>query len=175
MDHAAPATPVLVSVTTMWRRNVRSRACSLNPRRQAPTTPHRRWPAPLKPTAPSASSTAPRCSAPPPADASGNWTFTPTTALTDGSHSLTATATDAAGNVSTATSAFTLTVDTAAPSHASPRQRHGRCRTGHGCAHLGRQHQRRHTDMLAGTAEANSTISILDGTTLLGTTTADAS
>ncbi|WP_269436255.1 Ig-like domain-containing protein [Ralstonia pseudosolanacearum] len=36
------------------------------------------------------------------ADASGNWTFTPTTALTDGSHSLTATATDAAGNVSTA-------------------------------------------------------------------------
>ncbi len=49
------------------------------------------------------------------ADASGNWTFTPTTALTDGSHSLTATATDATGNVSTASSAFTLTVDTDAP------------------------------------------------------------
>ncbi|MGA4424030.1 Ig-like domain-containing protein [Ralstonia nicotianae] len=49
------------------------------------------------------------------ADASGNWTFTPTTALADGSHSLTATATDAAGNVSTATTAFTLTVDTVAP------------------------------------------------------------
>ncbi|WP_412770584.1 Ig-like domain-containing protein, partial [Ralstonia solanacearum] len=40
------------------------------------------------------------------ADASGNWTFTPTTALADGSHSLTATATDAAGNVGTASSAF---------------------------------------------------------------------
>ncbi|WP_328515021.1 Ig-like domain-containing protein [Ralstonia pseudosolanacearum] len=49
------------------------------------------------------------------ADALGSWTFTPTTALIDGSHSLTATATDAAGNVSTASSAFTLTVDTAAP------------------------------------------------------------
>ncbi|MDB0530037.1 Ig-like domain-containing protein, partial [Ralstonia solanacearum] len=49
------------------------------------------------------------------ADASGNWTFTPSTALTDGSHSLTATATDAAGNVGTASSAFTLTVDTDTP------------------------------------------------------------
>ncbi|PNQ33401.1 hemagglutinin, partial [Ralstonia solanacearum] len=46
---------------------------------------------------------------------SGNWTFTPSTALTDGSHSLTATATDAAGNASTSSSAFALTVDTVAP------------------------------------------------------------
>src|SRR4029079_3659641 len=58
------------------------------------------------------------------ANGTGAWTLT-TTALADGAHSFTATATDAAGNVSTATSAFTLgttgsgglnvTIDTAAP------------------------------------------------------------
>ncbi|MBU6188747.1 MAG: FG-GAP repeat protein, partial [Betaproteobacteria bacterium] len=45
----------------------------------------------------------------------GNFTFTPASALADGAYSLTATATDAAGNVSAASSAFRLTVDTAAP------------------------------------------------------------
>ncbi|WP_231676494.1 Ig-like domain-containing protein, partial [Ralstonia pseudosolanacearum] len=90
------------------------------------------------------------------ADASGSWTFTPTTALTDGSHSLTATVTDAAGNVSTASTAFT------------PDRGHGSaCRTGTQPDPTG--------TTLSGTAEANSTISVSDGTTLLGTTTADAS
>ncbi|SOY67892.1 Ig-like domain-containing protein [Cupriavidus taiwanensis] len=45
----------------------------------------------------------------------GAWSFTPTTELADGPHALTATATDAAGNVSSPTAAFNLTVDTAAP------------------------------------------------------------
>ncbi|MBO4121110.1 BapA prefix-like domain-containing protein [Cupriavidus gilardii] len=49
------------------------------------------------------------------ADGTGNWSFTPSTALADGSYSLTATATDAAGNVSGSSTAFNLTVDTAAP------------------------------------------------------------
>ncbi|MGL5193393.1 MAG: DUF4347 domain-containing protein, partial [Chroococcales cyanobacterium] len=42
------------------------------------------------------------------ANADGNWTFTPTTPLTDGSYALTATATDAAGNTSPASSAVNL-------------------------------------------------------------------
>ena len=45
----------------------------------------------------------------------GAFTFTPGTDLAVGLHSLTAKATDAAGNISTATSAFALTVDTIAP------------------------------------------------------------
>ncbi|HIE4432987.1 Ig-like domain-containing protein [Burkholderia multivorans] len=49
------------------------------------------------------------------ADASGNWSFTPTTGLADGAHALTVTATDAAGNVSTPSAAFSINVDTVAP------------------------------------------------------------
>ncbi|MBU9400904.1 BapA prefix-like domain-containing protein [Burkholderia multivorans] len=49
------------------------------------------------------------------ADASGNWTFTPTTGLADGAHALTVTATDASGNVSTPSAAFSINVDTVAP------------------------------------------------------------
>ncbi|MGD7245203.1 Ig-like domain-containing protein, partial [Ralstonia pseudosolanacearum] len=74
------------------------------------------------------------------ADASGNWTFTPATALADGSHSITVTATDAAGNVSTATSAITLTVDTAAPTAPTLNPSDG--------------------TTLSGTAEAGSTVSL---------------
>ncbi|WP_310673178.1 Ig-like domain-containing protein, partial [Burkholderia multivorans] len=49
------------------------------------------------------------------ADASGNWTFTPTTGLSDGAHALTVTATDGSGNVSTPSAAFSINVDTVAP------------------------------------------------------------
>ena len=66
------------------------------------------------------------------ANGSGAWSYT-TAALANGAHSLTATATDAAGNTSAASSALSVTVDTAAP--AKPvhrlvldRQRHGRRR-----------------------------------------------
>ncbi len=74
------------------------------------------------------------------ADGSGNWTFTPTTPLTDGSYSLTATATDAAGNISPASTAFDLTVDTAPPAVPLITQASG--------------------TTIAGTADANSTIAI---------------
>lgn len=47
------------------------------------------------------------------ADSSGHWTFTPSSPLADGTHSFTAT--DTTGNASPASSAFTLTVDTAPP------------------------------------------------------------
>ncbi|MGU5817712.1 Ig-like domain-containing protein, partial [Aeromonas hydrophila] len=46
------------------------------------------------------------------ADASGNWTFTPSSALADGKYTLTVVATDIAGNVSTASDAYTINVVT---------------------------------------------------------------
>ncbi|WP_197346807.1 Ig-like domain-containing protein, partial [Ralstonia pseudosolanacearum] len=92
------------------------------------------------------------------ADASGNWTYTPTTALTDGSHSLTATATDAAGNVSPATSAFTLTVDTAAPATPVIGTVTDAVAPVTGTLTSGGS-TNDPTPTLAGTAEANSTIS----------------
>ena len=48
-------------------------------------------------------------------DNAGRWTFVPSSALAEGGHNLTATATDAAGNVSAASAALALTVDTVAP------------------------------------------------------------
>ncbi|NER78777.1 MAG: hypothetical protein F6K42_04205, partial [Leptolyngbya sp. SIO1D8] len=47
-------------------------------------------------------------------DGSGNWRV-PTSTLTAGAHSITATATDTVGNVGTASSALTMTVDTTVP------------------------------------------------------------
>ncbi len=49
------------------------------------------------------------------ANGSGAWTLTPTGTLSNGAHSLTATATDAAGNTGAASTAMSVTVDTAAP------------------------------------------------------------
>ena len=48
------------------------------------------------------------------ANGSGAWSYT-TAALANGAHSLTATATDAAGNISSASSAMAVTIDTVAP------------------------------------------------------------
>ncbi|WP_197357710.1 Ig-like domain-containing protein, partial [Ralstonia pseudosolanacearum] len=108
------------------------------------------------------------------ADALGSWTFTPTTALIDGSHSLTATATDAAGNVSTASSAFTLTVDTVAPATPVIGTVTDAVAPVTGTITAGGSTNDANPT-LTGIAEGNSTVSIFDGTTLLGTTTADAS
>ena len=54
------------------------------------------------------------------ADASGNWTYTPATPLSYGSHTVYATATDAAGNVSPASSTNTFTVQHTAPVVSGP-------------------------------------------------------
>ncbi|PIF20653.1 hypothetical protein BX596_0001, partial [Enterobacteriaceae bacterium JKS000233] len=45
----------------------------------------------------------------------GSWSFTPEAALTNGQHSLTTTVTDAAGNVSPTSPAFSLNVDAGVP------------------------------------------------------------
>src|SRR5205085_4889706 len=91
---------------------------------------------------------------------SGSWTFT-TGPLTSATHSFTATDVDAAGNVSVASLAKTVIVDTIAP--AAPI--------------IVSDSIAANIVTVFGTAEANSSIKIYDvttGSTLLGTATADA-
>ena len=90
---------------------------------------------------------------------SGAWSFV-TGTLANGAHSFIATDTDAAGNVSTASAALNVTVDTIpppAPVIASDTINSNNSVT------------------LGGSADANSTITLFDGSTELGTATANAS
>ena len=87
-----------------------------------------------------------------------SWSFT-TAALANGSHSFTATATDTAGNTTT-TAAVTATVDTTAP--AAPSITSDVIVNTNEVA-------------LTGTAEANSTVQVYDGATLLGSATTNGS
>lgn len=83
------------------------------------------------------------------ADGAGNWTFTPTTPLADATYTVTATATDAVGNTSTASTGYAFTVDTLAPGLPTVAASNGA--------------------VLSGTAEAGSTV----GLDLNGDGTAD--
>ena len=102
------------------------------------------------------------------ADGSGNWSYT-TGVLANGAHSLTATATDVAGNTSAASSALNVTIDTTAPvvptivSYS----------TDSGTAGDGVTND--NTLTLTGNAQANATVKVYDGATLLGSATADGS
>ncbi|MDN8552380.1 Ig-like domain-containing protein [Citrobacter werkmanii] len=103
--------------------------------------------------------------------ANGTWSVT-TSTLGSGTHTITAVATDAAGNASQPTGGFTLTVDTSAP--ATPILTtvvddvaggvFGNLNNG--------QISNDSRPTLNGTAEVGSTVSVYDGNTLLGTTTA---
>src|ERR1019366_2634690 len=102
------------------------------------------------------------------ANGSGAWSFT-TGALSNAIHSLTATATDAAGNTGVASSALSVTVDTTAPvaptiASFSPDS----ATVGDGITNV-------NVLTLTGTAEANSTVKVYDGATLLGSATANGS
>ncbi|WP_210333757.1 Ig-like domain-containing protein, partial [Mesorhizobium sangaii] len=103
----------------------------------------------------------------------GAWTFT-TSALGQGSHSFTATATDAAGNVGSASSAYAVTVDTTAPAAPTITSVTDDVLPVTGTAANGGTSNDT-TPTLNGTAEANSTVTIFDGVTQLGTATADGS
>ncbi|HVX77216.1 MAG TPA: Ig-like domain-containing protein [Bradyrhizobium sp.] len=94
------------------------------------------------------------------ASSSGAWTYT-TAALTNGTHSLTATATDAAAHTSAASSALSVTIDTIAPN--APVETSASIVSGTTEVHL------------TGTAEANSTVTVFDGTSQIGTVTANGS
>jgi hypothetical protein len=95
------------------------------------------------------------------ADASGNYTYTFTTSLADGTHALTATSTDAAGNTSAKSTILNLVVDTQAPVAPS--------------LTTVKNPTNDNTPTVTGTAEANSTVTIIVGGVPVGTTTADAS
>ena len=108
----------------------------------------------------SRSMTGRRCSAPH-ANGSGAWSYT-TAALANGAHSLTATATDAAGNTGAASTALSVTIDTTAP--VAPTIASFSTDSGT----VGDGITNDNTLTLTGTAEANSTVKVYDGATLLG-------
>ena len=95
------------------------------------------------------------------ANGSGAWSYT-TAALSDGAHSLTATATDAAGNTGVASAALAVTVDTAAP--VAPTIASFSTDSGV----VGDDITNDNTLTLTGAAEANATVKVFDGATLLG-------
>ncbi|SAD33341.1 outer membrane adhesin like protein [Enterobacter cloacae] len=106
------------------------------------------------------------------ADGTGAWSFTPSTPLASGSHTWTATVTDAAGNVSPTSPGFTLIVDTAAPNAPVISQAIDDVGSITGPLTSGQT-----TDdtvpRLVGTSEPFATVNIYEGTTLVGTGTAD--
>ncbi|WP_301771122.1 Ig-like domain-containing protein [Burkholderia orbicola] len=108
------------------------------------------------------------------ADRSGNWAFTPGVPLADGEHAFTVTARDAAGNESEASQSFNVTIDTSGPGKTvitdviddvDPQ-------TG-SVSNGGYTNDTRPT--LHGTAKPGSIVTIRDGDTVLGSTTADKS
>ena len=101
------------------------------------------------------------------ANASGAWTYT-TGTLASGAHSFTATAT-ASGSTSAASAALSVTVDTHVP--AAPVITAVSPDTGV----AGDAITAANILTLAGLAEANSTVTVYDGATLLGTTAANGS
>ena len=105
------------------------------------------------------------------ADAVGTWIVT-TSVLPDGPHTLTATSTDAAGNVSGPSLPFAITIDTAAPNVPVLLSVVDDVTGGAVGALTNGQLTNDNQPTLSGTAEAGSTISVYDGTTLLGTTVA---
>ncbi len=105
------------------------------------------------------------------ANDSGNYTFTPIAPLNEGAHSVSATATDAAGNyVNSATTNFT--VDTIDPTITMTLRDNVGSVQGP-IANNGTTDDT--TPTISGKTEANATITIKDGVTVLGTTTADGS
>ena len=108
------------------------------------------------------------------ADGAGAWSFTPSAPLGNGSHTWTATVTDAAGNVSPTSPGFTLIVDTAAPNAPVISQAIDDVGSITGPLTSGLT-----TDdtqpQLVGTSEPFATVKIYEGTTLVGTGTADGS
>lgn len=101
------------------------------------------------------------------ADASGNWSIQ-TTKLTDGIHNFIAKGGDAAGNISTASSALTVTIDTVAPNAPTGTSFSPDTNiVGDGVTNANRI-------TLSGKAEANSSVQIFDGATQITMLKADA-
>lgn len=101
-------------------------------------------------------------------DPLGNWGLELATPLADGEHSLTAVAVDAAGNTSQSTAAVEITVDTKAPDRVTDL-----LVTDDDGTVINGQLTNDTTLTFSGTAEKGTTVSIYDGTTLLGTAQVD--
>lgn len=104
----------------------------------------------------------------------GAWTFTPTTPLVNGQHTFTVVASDAAGNASAPSAGFTFTVDTTPP----PAATIDIVSDNVGPVQLPLNSGDTTDDtlpQLQGTAPDGTTITIYDGTTLLGTAVLDGS
>jgi hypothetical protein len=102
------------------------------------------------------------------ADGGGNWSITLAAALGDGLHNLTAKATDVAGNTGNASAVLPLTIDTTAP--APPASLTLDPSTDSGLVGDGITNFNKPT--ITGTAEAGSTVSLKEGTAVLGTAVA---
>ncbi len=106
------------------------------------------------------------------ANGAGVWSIVSST-LGEGGHSLTVKQTDPAGNVSSASAALALTIDTEAPEPPGAPMLASASDSGT----LGDNTTNVDTPTITGTAAANATVKLYDtdGTTLLGTATADGS
>ena len=106
-------------------------------------------------------------------DTDGSWSFT-TPTLSSGAHSLTTTLTDPAGNVGPASDAFTITVDGTLPLASTPLEAINE--TGSTAAPLNDGTTTNNdSPVLSGLADPNSVVTLYDGQTLIGSTTADGS
>ncbi|MBK1840759.1 DUF4347 domain-containing protein [Azospirillum sp. YIM B02556] len=104
------------------------------------------------------------------ADGAGNYSITPAAPLAPGSHTLTVKATDPAGNVSTSSGGLTVVVDTAAPTTPDAPTLSGASDTGSSSSDAITSNT---TPTFTGTAEPNSTVTIILDGVAAGTTTAD--
>ena len=106
------------------------------------------------------------------ADVAGNWLIVSSKALSDGVHDITVTATDAAKNVSAASAALKITVDTAGPVLATAPDLTAGSDSGSSATDNLTKTVR---PTFSGTAEAKSTVTLVDSVLgNLGTTVADA-
>jgi hypothetical protein len=105
------------------------------------------------------------------ADVGGAWSITSAT-LGQGAHSLSATATDAAGNVSAASAALNVTVDTAAAAPAAPDLAAG---SDSGSSNTDNITNAANPVFTGGGAEAGATVRLYAGATQVGSAVADAS
>jgi hypothetical protein len=108
------------------------------------------------------------------ADGSGNWSITANT-LSDGVHTFTTKVTDAAGNTSAGSAGLTVTIDTTEPSASGAADLANGSDTG--TSNIDNLTNATTPTVTGSGAEAGATIRLYDtdGTTLLGTTTADGS
>ncbi|NBQ52902.1 MAG: hypothetical protein EBU49_04900, partial [Proteobacteria bacterium] len=103
------------------------------------------------------------------ANGSGSWTFTPSSNLAAGTYTITAKSTDAAGNEGSISTQVTLVIDNQTPAAPAITSIDNRAKVS------STTYTNNLVPALAGTAESNATVSIYNGNTTLGVTTANGS